>query len=80
MRHGIQLEHTELLQDDRAGYATVIQKINDIIKCLKEEEKSSWCDPDFGPTEEDEYAPSQYTGKERHRNLSATISTQGQTT
>ena len=51
MRHGIQLEHTELLQDDRAGYATVIQKINDIIKCLKEEEKSSWCDPDFGPTE-----------------------------
>ena len=42
MRHGIQLEHTELLQDDRAGYATVIQKINDIIKCMKEEEKSSF--------------------------------------
>ena len=54
MRHGIQLGHTELLKDDRAGYATVIQKINEIIKCLKEEEKSSWCDPEFGPTEEDE--------------------------
>ena len=44
-----------MLNDSFHGYNVVIEFIKSLLKQLKKEEKSSWCDPDFGPTDTDEY-------------------------
>ena len=44
------------------GTIIVIEFIKSLLKELKREEKSSWCDPDFGPTDTDEYGAFSFTG------------------
>ena len=53
MGHGELKGAGDMLNDSFHGYNVVIEFIKSLLKQLKKEEKSSWCDPDFGPTDTD---------------------------
>ena len=63
MGFGTKKGGSEMLKDSEHGYNIVVEKIKTIIDDLKKQGTSSWCDPDFGPTENDQYgAKSLYWG------------------